>query len=152
LRLGKLVEPVEGFGVKRFRCKSASCGRTFSILPPVALVLKRYAAGLIQGAWEDHVGEEPLTLEEIAERWELPCVQTVQRWLHPVRAMGEALKRELRRLLPFSAPGQDDAAGAERDELLGLARQLANRPFRSLFDRSRVPYHFVLQFIRRQIC
>ena len=152
LRLGKLVEPIAGFWVKRFRCKSANCGRTFSILPAFVLVLKRYAAGIVQGAWEDHVGKEPRTLEEIAERWDLPCVQTVQRWLHPLRSKGETLKREFRRVLPYLAPGPSGPAGVDNDELLGLARQVADRTHCSPFDRSRVPYHFVLQLIRRQLC
>jgi hypothetical protein len=148
LRLGRLVRPVCGFWVKRFRCKS--CCRTFSLLPPLALFLKRYAAGIIQDAWERHVDEEPLTLEEIAERWDLPCVQTVQRWLHPLRSMGEALKRELRQALPFTAPGlPGPAAEAVSDELLGLARQVAKHTRCSSFDRLRVPYHFVLSLIRR---
>lgn len=149
LRLGQLVEAIGAFQVKRFRCKSASCGRTFSLLPPFVLVLKRYAAGIIQSSWEDHVAKVPLSLEDIAGRWQLPCVQTIQRWLHPLQAMGESLKREFRQVLPYSAPGQSEPARVGPRELLELARQVADCTPCSPFDRSRVPYHFVLQLIRR---
>jgi len=149
LRLGRDLEPIASFLVKRFRCKRKGCRKTFSILPAFVLVLKRYAAGIIQGAWEEHVDEEPRTLEVIAERWDLPCVQTIQRWLHPLVSMGEYLKMELRRVLPYPASGQTEPARVDHDELLGLARQVAECTPCSPFDRSRVPYHFVLQLMRR---
>ena len=134
------------FLVQRFRCKSRdTCGRTFSVLPPVALALKRYAAAVVQGAWEDHVDSEaPLTLEKIAERWDLKCVQTIQRWLHPLKSTGDSLAAGLRRLLPYTQPGEDDSVGG--DQLLRVARLVAaSIPLASPLDRSRVPYHFVMQ-------
>lgn len=153
VRLGDLKEAVVRLRVKRFRCKKGK--QTFSLLPAFVLVLKRYAAGIIQGVWEDYVTrskEEPgsRSLEAVAERWGLPCAGTLQRWLAPLRSKGESLKRELRKVLPYRAPGDRDSEthATDEDELLGLARQVAEHTPCAPFDRSRVPYHFVLCILR----
>lgn len=144
VRLGDLVDAVQAFPVKRWRC--TACERTFSHLPPFVLVLKRYAAEVVQGVWEDRVERAPATsLERLAESWGLPCVATLRRWVGPVRDAAFELESELRRMLPL---GTDVHQTCRSARILSLAR-LYTLTAHHLLDRHRVPYHFVLALASR---
>lgn len=150
VRLGELVDSVGPIPVKRWRC--TACRRTFSYLPPFVLVLKRYAASAIQGIWECRVDHASLSLEQLAERWGLPCVVTLRRWLAPFDAWGAAIESELRRVLPFDVGGIElDRQPARR--ILSLVQLYTTRASLHPLDRERVPYHHVSHIVRRlQTC
>ncbi len=151
VRLGELVDGVDPFPVKRWRC--TACKRTFSYLPPFVLVLKRYAASAIQGVWEsrvDHASGQ--SLEQLAERWGLPCVVTLRRWLAPLDAYGAAIESELRRLLP-SDIGDIERHRQPARRILSLVQLYTTRASLHPLDLERVPYHHVSHIVRRlQAC
>lgn len=107
------------------------------ILPAFLLLLKRYAAQVVQGCWEDWCGG--LTLERVSEKWWIPCIRTVQRWLRPLVRDRTRIAAELRRLW------QLNELQAGRSELLHMVRQAARQssPFRHA-----TPYSYVQAVLR----
>lgn len=165
IRLGEFIEAVASFPVKRWRCKS--CRRTFSHLPPFVLVLKRYAAALVQGVWEERVNGVPtdeaatssagaewrLSLERLAERWGLPCVVTVRRWLLPLEIHAEGIEAEFRRVLRQDVKEHVKEQCPVGERLLSLAQRVTSHVPHHPVDRDRVPYHHVLHIVGRlQAC
>ena len=121
-------------------------------MPPVLLVLKRYAAQVVQGCWEERLAGAGL--EEVAERWEVACSRTVQRWLAPLVTrpeqtawwqLGDRVGGELRRLLPVVV----EPVAHSASQLLNLARLTAEHAPSAPFDTSRTPYHFVQAALTR---
>lgn len=139
------------------------CRRTLSRLPPFVLVLKRYAAALIQGVWEDRINgftdgeakraasdaDRGQSLEQLTERWGLPCVITVWRWLAPLEDHAQSLEAELRRLLPEGSRGHVEVLPTPGERLLSLAQLVPIHVPHHPLDRDRVPYHHVLSFLGR---
>ncbi len=107
------------------------------MLPAFLLLLKRYAAQVVQGCWENWCGG--LTLERVSEQWWIRCVRTVQRWLRPLVRDAPRIAAELRRLWHL----EEQQAG--RSELLQLVRQAAcqSSPFRHA-----TPYSYVQAVLR----
>jgi hypothetical protein len=134
--------------VKRFRCRS--CQRTWSFQPPVVVRYKRYAARIIDGCWE--TWSNGLSLEATAERWQLRCVRTVQRWLGPIAAAPKALMGEVRRLLGTGKEPQQTSEEPPQQKVRTAVKALRTLtqallqevPARSS-DSTRVPYHFVMR-------
>lgn len=152
------------FPVQRWRCKA--CRRTFSLLPPFVLVLKRYAAALVQGVWEERVngavaeGASGATaevgrasLERLAERWGLPCVVTVRRWLLPLEVHAQSVEAELRRLLSRDVKERVEGQRRPGERILSLAQLVTTHVPHHPLDRDRVPYHHALHIVGRlQAC
>jgi hypothetical protein len=155
--------------VRRFRCKA--CGKTRTYLPSIALHLKRYAAKVVQGCWEDWARIEETTgaglcYEATAEAWHVPSARTVKGWLGPLIAKADALMGEIRRYAREVSPGRaltegqdvqapQSPAGTARSpqryglsKLLNLTRTLLAQVTLSPEDQLRVPYHFVMLVAR----
>lgn len=84
--------------IERFRCRGESCRRTGSYLPPVVLVLKWYAAAIVQGCWKSWASGS--SWEATAEARGVWSVNTVERTLTLVTSRAPTLGAELRRLSP----------------------------------------------------
>jgi len=130
------------------------------------LVLKRYAAALVQAVWEERISGVAVkeaggaaaevarpSLERLAERWGLPCVVTVRRWLFPLEVHAQRIEAELRRLLPQDVQEHVEGQRASAERLLSLAELAASHVPHHPIDRDRVPYHHALHILGRlQAC
>lgn len=125
--------------IKRFYCKQ--CGQTFGVLPPFLVILKRHAAPLIQGCWEDWCAGD--TYEKLSEKWWIRCVRTVQRWLRPLIRNQTSLLAELRRLWQLEELQQTGAL-QERFKLLQAVRQAIQQSRPSKIRRATPYFHVQL--------
>lgn len=108
-----------------------------AVLPAFLLVLKRYAAQIVQECWEESCGG--LTLERVSEKLGIRCVRTVQRWLRRLVRDTSRIAAELHRLWQF------ENLPAGRSELLQMVRQAAaqSSPLQRL-----TPYFYVQSVLR----
>ena len=130
--------------IKRFSC--GHCGKTFGVLPAFLVILKRYAAPLIQGCWDDWCAGSGY--EKLSEKWSIRCVRTVQRWLRPLIRGQPALLAELRRLWQLEEPQQASNASNMRSLLLNAVRQAIQQSNPSSQIQRHTPYFHVQLLLR----
>ena len=116
------------------------------------MILKRYAASIIQGCWDGWCSGS--SDEKVSEAWGVRRARTVQPWIRPLRRYQDEVLGRLSRLWQVEEPEQAEKTPTvteKRSRLLNAVRQAIGQSSFSSRTPRYCPYYHV-QVILRAAC